>query len=129
VGSAFGHVIVALISIGRGLERVELSQQRIAADLDDEAAWEVLAEAVQTVMRRHRMAQPYETLKKLTRGHAVDRKTIEQFVASLPLKEADRRALLRLTPRTYVGLASELVERFVPAPGAIAPGATEARRK
>ena len=129
VGSAFGHVIVALISIGRGLERVELNQRRIAADLDDEGAWEVLAEAIQTVMRRHRMARPYETLKKLTRGRAVDRKTIEQFVASLPLKEADRRALLKLTPRTYVGLASELVERFVPAPGATAPGAAEGRRK
>ena len=128
-GAAFGHVVVALISIDRGLHRVELNQRRIAADLDAEPAWEVLAEAIQTVMRRHGMARPYETLKKLTRGRPVDRKTIEQFVASLPLKDADRRALLKLTPRTYVGLAAELVERFVPAPGATAPGAAEGRRK
>src|SRR5208282_1227078 len=123
-GAAFGHVVVALISIDRGLHRVELNQRRIAADLDAEPAWEVLAEAIQTVMRRHGMARPYETLKKLTRGRPVDRKTIEQFVASLPLKDAERRALLKLTPRSYVGLAAELVERFVPAPGATAPGAT-----
>ncbi len=123
-GAAFGHMVVALISIDRGLHRVELNQRRIAADLDAAAGLGVLAEAIQTVMRRHGMARPYETLKELTRGRPVDRKAIEQFVASLPLKDADRRALLKLTPRSYVGLAAELVEQFVPAPGATAPGAT-----
>jgi adenylosuccinate lyase len=126
-GTAFGHVIVALISIGRGLDRIELNAGRIAADLDADNAWEVLAEAIQTVMRRHALPHPYEALKKLTRGRGVDRKLIEQFVASLPLKDAERRALLKLTPRTYVGLAEKLVERFTPV--ATAPGATAPRRK
>jgi adenylosuccinate lyase len=114
-GTALGHVIVALASLERGLARIEVNQRRIDEDLDAAQAWEVVAEAIQTLMRRHALPQPYETLKKLTRGRPVDRKLIEEFVAALPIDEAARRKLRTLSPRSYVGLATELVERFAPA--------------
>ncbi|HYL60914.1 MAG TPA: adenylosuccinate lyase [Candidatus Acidoferrales bacterium] len=114
IGTAFGHVIVALASLERGLARVEVNELRIAEDLDDEQSWEVVAEAIQTLMRRHHLPRPYETLKELTRGRRIDRKVIDEFVASLPLDGAAKRALSQLSPRNYVGLAARLVERFAP---------------
>ncbi len=121
LGPAFGHMMVALASLKKGLAQVDIDGQRIAQELDAEEAWEVVAEAVQTMMRRHGLPHPYETLKELTRGRAVDRKTIERFVESLPLKDGAKAALKRLSPQTYVGLASELVERFAPAPKDVPP--------
>jgi adenylosuccinate lyase len=118
IGGAFGHLTIALDSIARGLSRVELDERRIGADLDDAQAFEVIAEAIQTVMRRQRLENPYERLKELTRGRTIDRAVLEKFVASLPLDPAAREALRKLTPRGYVGLAEELVERFCPAPPA-----------
>jgi adenylosuccinate lyase len=114
VGVAFGHVTVALASLERGLARVEVNERRIAQDLDDEQAWEVVAEAIQTLMRAQGLPHPYETLKELTRGRRTSRKVIEEFVAALPLDENSRAALARLSPRAYVGLAEKLVERFAP---------------
>jgi adenylosuccinate lyase len=116
VGTACGHLIVALSSLGRGLDRVEVNERRIAEDFDAEQTWEVVAEAIQTLMRRHGMPRPYETLKELTRGRRVDRALIEEFIAALPLKDGARAALRKLTPRNYLGLAAELVERFAPPP-------------
>ena len=81
LGTAFGHLMVALEALGRGLDRVELNAARIAADLEAEGAWEVLAEAVQTVMRRHGLEDPYERLKELTRGRAIDREAMQSFIA------------------------------------------------
>jgi len=115
-GTALGHVVVALASIERALSRVEVNERRIAEDLDAEQAWEVVAEAIQTLMRRHAMPHPYETLRELTRGRAVDRRLIEEFIATLPLDGGAREKLRRLSPRAYVGLAAELVERFAPRP-------------
>ncbi|MGO9451567.1 MAG: adenylosuccinate lyase [Candidatus Binataceae bacterium] len=117
IGTAFGHVVVALASVERGLNRVEVNERRINQDLDDEQAWEVLAEGIQTLMRRHGFPRPYEKLKELTRGRKVDRRVIEEFVAALPLKDGGREALKSLSPRGYAGLAAELVERFAPKPG------------
>ena len=116
IGTAFGHVIVALSSLERGMKRVEVNEARIAEDLDDEQAWEVVAEAIQTLMRRHGLPRPYETLKELTRGRRIDRKVIEEFIATLPLPDDAKAALDGLSPRAYVGLAAELVERFAPPP-------------
>ncbi|MGA2409337.1 MAG: adenylosuccinate lyase [Candidatus Binataceae bacterium] len=116
IGNAFGHVIVALSSLERGLGKLEIDPARIAADIEDEKAWEVVAEAIQTVMRRYGCDRPYERLKELTRGRSVNRRAIAEFVATLPLDEAAREDLLQLEPRTYLGLAAELAERFV-APG------------
>jgi adenylosuccinate lyase len=113
-GTAFGHVMVALASLERGLGRVEVNERRIAEDLDNEQAWEVVAEAIQTLMRAQGMPHPYETLKELTRGRRVSRKVIEEFIAALPLDDKSRAALARLSPRSYVGLAEKLVERFAP---------------
>ena len=73
MGTAFGHLVVALASLERGLARVEVNESRIAEDLEAEQAWEVVAEAIQTLMRRHGMPRPYETLKELTRGRRIDR--------------------------------------------------------
>lgn len=117
LGTAFGHVIVALGSLERGLGRLQLNQARIAADLEDEKAWEIVAEAIQTLMRRHGLERPYEQLKELTRGRAVNRATIEEFIATLPLDDSARAALRRLEPKTYLGFAAELVDRFTPNPG------------
>jgi adenylosuccinate lyase len=114
IGSAFGHLMVALDSLRRGLDRVELNPLRIAADLEAEASWEVLAEAVQTAMRRHGLEQPYERLKKLTRGRAIDGRAMREFIGSLELPTDVKDRLQRLEPRSYVGLAAELVERFAP---------------
>lgn len=116
LGTAFGHMVVALAALSRGLNRVEINLERLGADLDDEGALEVLAEAVQTVMRRHGLDHPYERLKALTRGRRVTRRRMEEFIAALPLDEAVREKLRRLSPRQYLGFATELVERFVVPP-------------
>jgi adenylosuccinate lyase len=116
IGTAFGHVIVSLAALERGLNRVEVNEQRIAADLDDEQAWEVVAEGLQTLMRRHGLPRPYETLKELTRGRRVDQRIIREFIEALPLNDAAREALKKLSPRSYAGLAAELVERYAPKP-------------
>jgi adenylosuccinate lyase len=115
MGTAFGHVIVALSSLERGLAKLELDQTRVAADLEDEEAWGIVAEAIQTLMRRHGLEHPYERLKELTRGRKVSRETIEEFIAELPLDDAVRTTLRSLEPRSYIGYAAELVERFTPA--------------
>jgi len=117
VGTAFGHVVVALAALERGLNRVEVNEPRIAADLDDEEAWEVVAEGIQTLMRAHGLARPYETLKELTRGRRVDRRVIQEFIEALPLEDRAREALRKLSPRSYGGLASALVERYAPKSG------------
>jgi adenylosuccinate lyase len=114
LGTAFGHLMVALDALGRGLDRVELNAARIAADLEAEGAWEVLAEAVQTVMRRQGLEDPYEQLKELTRGRAIDREAMRGFIAALELPPEVKARLEKLEPRGYVGLAAELVERFAP---------------
>ena len=106
MGTAFGHTLVALESLQKGLDKLQVAPERLAADLD--ASWEVLAEAVQTVMRRHGLPEPYEQLKALTRGQGITRETMQAFIAGLALPEAARQRLLALTPAGYTGLAAEL---------------------
>ncbi len=112
IGEAFGHLIVALNSLERGLGRLRPDTKRLAADLEDPQTFEVLAEGIQTVMRRYNLNQPYETLKELTRGRKVTPEALRRLVRSLPLDEEVKARLEKLTPRDYVGLASELVKRF-----------------
>jgi adenylosuccinate lyase len=109
LGVAFGHCLLGYESCLRGLRVLEVDAAALAADLD--ASWEVLAEPVQTVMRRYGVDQPYEKLKELTRGRAVTRELLHQFIATLPIPETARRDLLALTPATYLGLAEELALR------------------
>lgn len=106
LGTAFGHSLIALDSLLKGLGKLEVNPARLDADLD--AAWEVLAEAVQTVMRRHGLPNPYEQLKALTRGQGITRESMRAFIEQLALPVEAKARLLRLTPAGYVGQAEAL---------------------
>src|SRR5690606_17543485 len=103
LGTAFGHALVGFDALHRGLGKLSASPERLAADLD--AAWEVLAEAVQTVMRRHGLPNPYERLKDLTRGQGITADSMRAFIAGLELPDGAKQRLLELTPACYTGLA------------------------
>lgn len=107
LGVALGYALLAFASTARGLSKLELNRERIAEDLDD--AHEVLAEAIQTVMRRYGVEEPYEKLKALTRGNQrLDAATINNFVSGLDIPAEGRDRLLALTPAQYIGLAEQL---------------------
>jgi len=110
VGNAFGHTMLAYASLLRGLGKLEVEPRRLAEDLD--ANWEVLAEPIQQVMRRHGVPDAYEKLKALTRGKRIDRKRLAAFVRTLPIPAEARKRLLALTPGGYTGLAAELAKRI-----------------
>ena len=109
VGVAIGHSVLSYGSLERGLDKIELDQRRVAEDLD--RAWEVLGEAVQTVMRAHGMPDAYDRLKSFTRGRPIDRVAMHEFIASLDLPPAEKQRLLSLEPAAYVGLAPLLAKR------------------
>jgi adenylosuccinate lyase len=106
MGVALGYTLLAHDSLARGLAKLEVNEAALAADL--EASWEVLAEAVQTVMRRHGLPEPYEQLKAATRGQAISADGMRRFIAGLALPEDDKARLLALTPATYTGAAAAL---------------------
>ena len=106
MGVALGHTLLGYDSLQRGLDKLEVNRAALAADLD--AAWEVLAEAVQTVMRRHGLPEPYEQLKELTRGQAITRDTITAFIDGLALPADEKARLRALTPARYTGMAAQL---------------------
>ncbi len=110
LGTAFGHTLVALDSLAKGLGKLTVAPEKLDADLD--ASWEVLAEAVQTVMRRHGLPNPYEQLKALTRGHGITEDSMRAFVQSLELPADAKLRLLQLTPGGYVGLAEALAREI-----------------
>ena len=110
LGTAFGHMLIGFDSLQKGLGKLSANPERLAADLD--AAWEVLAEAVQTVMRRHGLPNPYEQLKALTRGHGITEASMREFIASLELPADARQRLLEMTPATYTGLAERLAREI-----------------
>ena len=110
VGTALGHTLLAYGSCLRGLAKLEADPERLAADL--EANWEVLAEAVQQVMRRHGVPEAYEKLKDMTRGRRLDRAQLAAFVKALAIPEEAKKRLLALTPGKYTGLAAELAKRL-----------------
>ncbi len=106
MGVAFAYTLVAVKSTQKGLGKLQLNAERLAADLD--ANWEVLAEPIQTVMRKVGMANPYERLKELTRGRRVTAEIMKEFVGSLELPEADKKRLMEMSPASYVGMAEKL---------------------
>ncbi|WP_240125201.1 adenylosuccinate lyase [Thermomonas alba] len=110
LGTAFGHMLIGFDALQRGLGKLSANPERLAADLD--ASWEVLAEAVQTVMRRHGLPNPYEQLKALTRGQGISAEALRGFVESLALPEADKMRLLAMTPASYTGLAERLAREI-----------------
>ena len=109
LGTGFGHALVALDALLRGLGKLSANPERLAADLD--AAWEVLAEPVQTVMRRHGLPNPYEQLKELTRGQGISADSMRAFIQGLDLPADAKSRLLALTPATYTGLAASLAKK------------------
>jgi adenylosuccinate lyase len=113
MGVALGHCLLGYDSLARGMAKIGVGHAAIAADLDE--AWEVLAEPVQTVLRRHGIENPYEQLKALTRGKAITKQGLHAFIAALPIPDAERERLLALTPRDYTGDAERLARNL---PGA-----------
>ena len=109
-GVAIGYVVIAMHSARKGLGKLQVNNDVIQADVAE--AWEVLAEAVQTVMRRYGISEPYEKLKALTRGQAVSKELLHEFIGSLEIPEAEKKRLIELTPDTYTGLAAELASKI-----------------
>jgi adenylosuccinate lyase len=109
LGVAVGHAALAYQSLAMGLGKLELDAVRLGEDL--ERAWEVLGEAVQTVMRARGIPDAYDRLKAFTRGRATDQAAMRDFIASLELPVAEKERLLELTPGSYLGLAPELARR------------------
>ena len=108
MGVGFGYTLIAIRSTVKGLGKLELNEERLADDLDRN--WEVLAEPIQTVMRKVGMDHPYERLKELTRGRRVNAEIMRDFVKALPLPKSDKDRLMKLTPSSYVGLAASLAK-------------------
>ena len=108
LGTGFAHTLIGLDSLSKGLGKLETNPERLNADLD--AAWEVLAEPVQTVMRRYGLPNPYEQLKALTRGQGISKDSMRAFIQALDIPDAPKLALLELTPGSYTGHARNLAE-------------------
>ncbi|OHB24583.1 MAG: adenylosuccinate lyase [Desulfuromonadaceae bacterium GWC2_58_13] len=108
MGVGFGYSMIAYRSTLKGMGKLKLNEQKLALDLDH--AWEVLAEPIQTVMRKAGIEKPYEKLKELTRGNVIDRDTIRIFVETLELAAEDKQRLLEMTPASYIGLAPQIVD-------------------
>ena len=110
MGVALGHALLGYDSLSRGMDKLEVNHAALRDDLD--AAWEVLAEPIQTVMRRYQVPQAYERLKELTRGKAITREALHAFIATLEIPVPERDRLLALTPASYTGLAAMLARRL-----------------
>jgi adenylosuccinate lyase len=110
IGVAISHAVLAYQSTCRGLNKISLDESVIAADLENH--WEVLAEAVQTVMRRYGIEQPYEKLKTFTRGQKITKVLLHQFIIELELEDDIKQVLLKLTPSNYLGYANDLAKRI-----------------
>lgn len=110
LGSAFAYIHIALIAIDKGLNKLEVNNHSLEEELSQN--WQVLAEPLQTVMRRYGIANPYEKLKELTRGKSLTQEDLHGFIAQLDLPDTVKKELLALTPSTYVGLAQTLTQHY-----------------
>jgi len=108
MGVGFGYSMIAYHSTIKGLSKLKLNEQNLANDLDN--AWEVMAEPIQTVMRKAGIEKPYEKLKELTRGQKITSETIRAFIEGLELADDDKQRLLEMTPGSYVGMAPQIVD-------------------
>ena len=109
MGVALGYALLGYDSLARGLAKLEVNPQALADDLD--TSWEVLAEPIQTVMRRYALPNPYERLKELTRGKTITRESLQAFIETLELPEAEKARMRAMTPGNYIGKAVELAKR------------------
>nr|NIQ94974.1 adenylosuccinate lyase [Desulfuromonadales bacterium]NIS41260.1 adenylosuccinate lyase [Desulfuromonadales bacterium] len=110
MGVGFGYSMIAYKATLKGLGKLKLNEAKLAADLDQ--SWEILAEPIQTVMRKAGIEKPYEKLKELTRGQVITPETIREFIEKLDLAEEDKQRLLSLTPSRYVGIASDIADKL-----------------
>ncbi len=110
IGVGLGYTVLAYDSCLRGLNKLEVNPARLAEDLDH--SWEVLAEPVQTVMRRYGIENPYEKLKELTRGKGISREALQAFIQSLEIPDAEKNRLMQMTPANYVGIAEQLAKKI-----------------
>jgi adenylosuccinate lyase len=110
IGVALGYSLLSYDSLIRGLDKLEVNAARLNEDLDN--TWEVLAEPVQTVMRRYGIENPYEQLKELTRGKGITREGLQAFINGLAIPADAKKLLLDMTPSSYVGKAVELAKRI-----------------
>jgi adenylosuccinate lyase len=108
MGVGFGYSMIAYHSTIKGLSKLKLNEHNLTADLDN--AWEVMAEPIQTVMRKAGIEKPYEKLKELTRGQKITSVTIRAFIEGLELADEDKQRLLEMTPASYVGMAPDIVD-------------------
>ncbi|MBV1951084.1 MAG: adenylosuccinate lyase [Cycloclasticus sp.] len=110
LGTCLAHSLIGFKSLQKGISKLEINEQKLLQDLD--ANWEVLAEPIQTVMRRYGIEKPYEKLKELTRGQGIDQKSMQVFIETLNIPDDAKQQLLTLTPATYTGCA-ELLARNI----------------
>jgi adenylosuccinate lyase len=111
MGVALGYTLLAYESCLKGLNKLEANPKRLADDLN--ASWEVMAEPIQTVMRRYNIANAYDKLKELTRGKdGINRASLQAFINTLEIPGAEKQRLLQLSPDTYIGKAAELAKRI-----------------
>ncbi|SJN58282.1 Adenylosuccinate lyase [Vibrio gazogenes] len=110
LGVGVGYAVIAYSSTMKGISKLELNHDALLAELDQN--WEVLAEPVQTVMRRYGIEKPYEKLKELTRGKRVDGEAMRQFIEGLEIPEAEKARLKQMTPASYIGQAIELTDKL-----------------
>jgi adenylosuccinate lyase len=110
LGVGLAHSVIAYQSSLRGISKLEVDQTRLAAILDDN--WEVLAEPIQTVMRRYGIEKPYEKLKELTRGQRVNAEAMQTFIENLDIPEAEKQRLIKMTPATYIGNATDQADKL-----------------
>jgi adenylosuccinate lyase len=110
LGVGVAHSVIAYQSTLKGISKLEVNPERLNEDLD--ACWEVLAEPVQTVMRRYGIEKPYEKLKELTRGHGIDQARLQEFINSLDLPDEAKQDLLKMTPTNYLGNAAEQANKI-----------------
>lgn len=110
LGTTFAYTLIAYQAIAKGNEKLKINKQALKDDLKHN--WEILAEAIQTVMRRYQVPNAYEQVKTLTRGRSIDKDTLHTFIHTLPIPKEAKQALLALSPEKYTGLASQLVKAF-----------------
>ena len=111
IGLAFSFSLIAYNSCLKGLSKLEINKVQIDKDLDE--AWEILAEPIQTIMRKNKIKNPYEKLKNLTRGNQnINKESLHKFIKLLNLPKEDKNYLLNLTPHNYIGIASSLARKF-----------------
>jgi adenylosuccinate lyase len=110
LGVGVGHSVIAYQSTLKGISKLEVNPDKLNEDLDN--CWEVLAEPVQTVMRRYGIEKPYEKLKELTRGQGIDKQRLQEFVSTLEIPEEAKKTLLEMTPSNYLGNAAEQAKKI-----------------